>query len=52
MEVRLLTQKLNFTEDNIINWLRLIIDIYPIDKPLYKKISKILDRAERKRNNV
>lgn len=51
MEGKPLIQELSFTEENIINWLRLILDIYPVEPKLRNKISKILDRAERKKEN-
>jgi hypothetical protein len=49
-EVRNLTQELSFTESNIINWLRLILDIYPADSKIANKVERILDRAERRKN--
>ena len=38
--------KLQTTSNNIINWLKLIIDIYPIEKGLLKFINKKIKRAE------
>lgn len=38
---------LQITNDNIINWLKLIVKIYPIEGKLLKYINKKIKRAER-----
>ena len=39
--------KLQITSNNIINWLKLIVKIYPIEGKLLKYINKKIKRAER-----
>ncbi len=38
---------LQITSDNIINWLKLIVTIYPIESKLLKYVNKKTKRAER-----